>query len=203
MRVVQIGAVTHLDLFLVEGNALHDIETRRLVGLGICVIGGLEDCLVLCTGCPKIYGQSLIDLRWWIHSFLPTYAVLFLLPLGCLSDELLWKDESGSAFSGVSSIWTAESALLWGELASWLYMFSFCSCELVGAAAGDGGWLDIAGGVVVRTVTAGSLLSLSLRAEGRRIATQHDGSGGRQQQQRENEAQLGMLRQTGKYIEGF
>lgn len=46
-----VRRVTYLDLFLVEGNALHDIKTRRLVRFGICVIRRLENCLVFCTGC--------------------------------------------------------------------------------------------------------------------------------------------------------
>lgn len=107
----------------------------------------------------QAHGQPLVRHAAWryplvcLFSFLlPTYTVLFLLPLGCLSDELLWKDESGPAFSGVSPIRTAEPVLLWGELAD--------SWELFGAAAGDGGRLDMASWVggrgraaaVVRTV---------------------------------------------------
>lgn len=138
--------VTYLNLFLVERDALDDVETRRLVRFWVCVVCRLENCLVFCTvyqeariwsaigrhaASSNALGWSSSSSFFWGVFHLPTYAVLFLLPFGCLSNELLWKDESGSAFSGVSSIWTAESALLCGELAN--------SCELVGAATGDGG----------------------------------------------------------------
>ena len=39
----------YLDFLLVEGNAVDDVETRLLVGLGIRVIRLLEDHLILCT----------------------------------------------------------------------------------------------------------------------------------------------------------
>lgn len=55
-----------------------------------------------------------------------TYAVLFLLPLGCRSDELLWKDESASTLALFESARTAEPAVLWGELDGGS-LFSFCS----------------------------------------------------------------------------
>lgn len=130
--------MTYLDLFLIERNALHDVETRCLVGFWIRIVCRLENCLVLGTIyqiIARIWSAIDPHATLYIHFafifFWPTYAVLFLLPLGCLSDELLWNDESCSAFSGESSSWTAESALLCGELAS--------CCELVGTAAGDGG----------------------------------------------------------------
>lgn len=105
---------SYLDLFLVEGHALHNVQTRCLVRLRVGVVCCLEDCLVLCTGArrelvsndpsPTVSARSRVVCA--------TYAVLFLLPLGCRSDELLWKDESASTLSLVSSICTAESAVL-------------------------------------------------------------------------------------------
>lgn len=73
-----------------------------------------------------------------------TYAVLFLLPLGCRSEALLWKDESGSAWVSSTSTWTAESALLCGELDGCGRLPSLCCCcELAVSSAGEAGWLDM------------------------------------------------------------
>lgn len=128
--------MTYLDLFFVQGNALDDVETRCLVGLGICIVCCLKNCLVFCTDYPV---SHCLTCSMEGSACLPsTYAVLFLFPLGCRSDELLLKDESGSGFSGESSIWMAESALDCGELAR-CALKSLWGCELAGTAAGDGG----------------------------------------------------------------
>lgn len=105
---------SYLNLLLVEGHALHDVQTRCLVRLRVGVICCLEDCLVLCTGARRALVSNDPSPAAFTRSRVvcATYAVLFLLPLGCRSDELLWKDESASTLSLVSSICTAESAVL-------------------------------------------------------------------------------------------
>lgn len=130
---VQLGLTEHeirnsyLHLLLIEGHALHDVQARRLVRLRVGVICCLKDCLVLCAGAWKalVSNGPFPTASTRARGVCATYAVLFLLPLGCRSDELLWKDESGSALSLVSSICTAESAVLRGELEGGP-LFSFC-----------------------------------------------------------------------------
>lgn len=47
---------SYLDLFLVEGHALHNVQTRCLVRLRVGVVCCLEDCLVLCTEARRELG---------------------------------------------------------------------------------------------------------------------------------------------------
>lgn len=104
---------SYLDFFFIKGHALHDVQTRCLVGLGVGVVRSLEDCLVLCTEAPRCVSNALPRTAFTSpRGGCATYAVLFLLPLGCRSDELLWKDESASTFSLDSSTCTAEPAEL-------------------------------------------------------------------------------------------
>lgn len=85
-RAVGSGSV-YLDLLLVEGDALHDVETRCFVRFGVCVICCLEDGLVLCTEVSVSRCEDAFQAG--VSRACATYAVLFLLPFGCRSEALL------------------------------------------------------------------------------------------------------------------
>ena len=45
---------THLNLFLVKRDAIDDVETRRLFGLGVSGIGTLKNGLVIRAAGPEL-----------------------------------------------------------------------------------------------------------------------------------------------------
>lgn len=89
---------SYLDFLLVERHALDDVETRRFVGFWVGIVRGLEDDFVF--GTAKSHARGSVACSWFREEQLvfgsATYAVLFLLPLGWRSEELLMKDDSMS-----------------------------------------------------------------------------------------------------------
>ncbi len=88
------GGGSYLNLFLVERNAPDDIETRRLLGLGIRRVGGLEDRFIAGTARGGDITVSMYAIGLIPGSIGVAYAVLFLLPLGWRSGSACELEDS-------------------------------------------------------------------------------------------------------------
>lgn len=81
---------TDLDLLLVEGNALDNLETRRFVRFRVCQVRSFQDGLVFCS-----VGKKNVSSRGQLTRWGFAYAVRFLLPLGWRSESAIGVEGSG------------------------------------------------------------------------------------------------------------